>query len=310
MVVFCIAAAVGGAASIDRLLRMLYLGFVVTLLFHLAALPLPASYDWRHAFRGFFLDKNGLGGLAAVAILYGGAIRPIFASRGARLGNLAYLAGWSLLLVLSLSKTSIALVALVPAIYAGLVFAGRATRLGVGIYFVFVPVILGTALAFVVFGMGVSPLELVALISPDVTFTGRTSIWLFVLESLRGHWLLGYGLHSFWNVGPISPNLAAPDHFIRLLNQAHNGFLDLILSVGIIGLALLCITLAQAAALASRARLDAPVVHRLSWLLIIFVLIHNMSESSLLRGFSPPWLFLLFALLIPARVVADRLVPR
>jgi len=310
MVVFCIAAAVGGAASVDRLLRMLYLGFVVTLLFHLAALPLPTSYDWRHAFRGFFLDKNGLGALAAVAILYGGAIRPIFASRRARLGNLAYLAGWGLLLVMSLSKTSMALVVLVPAIYAVLVLAGRTTRLGIGIYFVFVPVIAGAALAFVVFGMGIPPLELAALISPDATFTGRTSIWLFVLESLRGHWLLGYGLQSFWNVGPSSPNLAAPDHFIRLLNQAHNGFLDLILSVGLVGLALLCITLAQGAALASRVRLSAPVAHRLSWLLIIFALIHNLSESSFLRGFSPQWLFLLFALLIPARAAADRSVLR
>lgn len=309
MVIFCIVAAVGGARSLDRLVRMLYLGFVLTLLVHMLALPLPTSYDWRHAFRGFFSDKNGLGGLAAIALLYGGAIRGIFTSRLARLANLAYLGAWSLILVLSLSKTSMALVILVPVIYAGLSLISRSTRLGVGIYFILAPLMASCLLAFIVFGMGVPPMKLAALISPDVTFTGRTSIWRFILDSLNDHWLLGYGLQSFWNVGPLSPNLGAPEHFIRLLNQAHNGFLDLIISLGLSGLLLFLLALTRAAALVSRVQHHRPVVHRLCWLLIIFALIHNMSESSFMRGYSPPWLFLLFALAIPARTAGEAKVP-
>ena len=305
MVVFCILAAVAGASSIDRLLRMLYLGATVTLIVHALALPLPASYDWRHAFRGFFSDKNGLGALAAVAILLGGAIRGILQSRFARNANLAYLAAWAVLLVLSRSKTSMALVLVVPAIYLATNLLSRSTKVALGAYFILLPVIFGATLAFVVFGMGIPPMKLVALISPDVTFTGRTSIWLFVLDSLRGHWLLGYGLHSFWSIGPLAPNLVAPEHFIRFLNQAHNGFLDLTLSVGLVGLGLFLCALAKTAALASRIRSVCPVVYRLSWLLVLFSLIHNMSESSLLRGFSPPWLFLLFALAMAARAAAE-----
>ncbi|HEX2526159.1 MAG TPA: O-antigen ligase family protein [Geminicoccus sp.] len=305
MVIFCIAAAVGGASSLDRLLRMIYLGFAITLVVHMLALPLPTSYDWRHAFRGFFSDKNGLGGLAAVAILFGGAIRSILETRAARIWNLAYLGCWLVLLVLSLSKTSMALVVIVPAIYMGLNLVSRATRLGLGIYFVLVPVILGSLLAFVVFGAGISFMELAAMISPDVTFTGRTSIWVFVLDQLQGHWLLGYGFHSFWSIGESSPSLTAPDHFIRFLNQAHNGFLDLVLSVGLIGLGLFLCAIVQGAAAASRVRGAWPAIHRLCWPLIIFALIHNMSESSLLRGFSPPWLFLLFALHMAARAASE-----
>lgn len=305
MVIFCIAAAVGGATSIERLLRMIYLGFALALVVHLIALPLPASYDWRHAFRGFFSDKNGLGALAAVAILWGGAIRGILQSKIARMANLAYLGAWLAILVLTLSKTSMALVIIVPAIYLALVLVSRSTKLGVGIYFVLLPLILGSLLSFVIFGVGIAPMELAAMISPDVTFTGRTNIWEFVLEALHNHWLLGYGFHSFWSIGADSPNLAAQEHFIRFLNQAHNGFLDLILSVGLVGLGLFTAAVVQGAASATRTYRTLPVVHRLCWTLIIFALIHNMSESSLLRGFSPQWLTLLFALLIAARASSE-----
>lgn len=301
MVVFCVAAAVAGSHSLDRVLRLLYLGFCIAMLVHLVAVPLPNSYNHLGEFRGFFADKNGLGGLAAVAILYGGAIRPTLRSRRAKSFNLFYFLGWGAILVLSISKTSMALVVCIPAIYLGLQLLGRMTRVGIGPYFILVPIAAGSLLAFLVFGMGIAPSAIVGLISPDVTFTGRTSIWMFILSALNGHWLLGFGFHSFWSIGPLAPNLAAEEHFIRLLNQAHNGYLDLVLSVGLAGLALFFCVLAQAAATTTRIRTTWPVVHALSWMLIIFALIHNMSESSLFRGFSPPWLFLLFAIFIPAR---------
>lgn len=305
MIVFCITAAVGGARSLDRLLMMIYLGFAIAMAVHMAAIPLPKSYNSLHEFRGFFSDKNGLGGLAAVAILFGGAIRSLLVTKGSRLLNLLYLAGWGGILVLSISKTSMALVVVIPVLYMAMNLISRATRLGVGVYFALVPVIGGAALVFLIFGMGIAPASIVGLISPDVTFTGRTTIWQFVVDSLQGHWLLGFGFHSFWSIGSLAPNLAAQDHFIRLLNQAHNGFLDLILSVGLAGLGLLLCAFVQAAASMSRIRARWPVVHCICWMLLIFSLIHNMSESSFFRGYSPPWLFLLFAMLIPARAVSE-----
>lgn len=70
----------------------------------------------------------------------------------------------------------------------------------------------------------------------DSTFTGRTRIWSVAINALKdNHFLYGYGYNSFW----FSPES-------RLLNQylvgfknfnTHNGYLEIMLSVGFIGLA-------------------------------------------------------------------------
>ena len=273
-------------------------------------MPLRTSFDWQGDFRGFFDDKNGLGALAALGILVGGAVRAELETRGARLINLLYLGGWLAIIALAHSKTSLGLILIVPALYIGLLTTAGVTRLGIGVYLILLPVVLAAALTFIIQGMGITPLKLLALISPDATFTGRTSIWSFAFASMRGHWLLGYGYQSFWNVGAESPNLKAPEEFVHLLNQAHNGYLDVLLTIGAIGLALLLGTLAQGFAAASRARRSSLMAHRLCWLLLIFALLHNGTESSFVRGFTPTWLFTLFALMIAARAAAEGRVER
>jgi O-antigen ligase len=80
---------------------------------------------------------------------------------------------------------------------------------------------------------------LVGVLGRDLTFTGRTDIWKAVLsEDINP--LIGVGHYSFWlgdRVARIS------ESYFYHLNEAHNGFLEVYLNGGLIGLTLLLVVL-------------------------------------------------------------------
>jgi O-antigen ligase len=71
----------------------------------------------------------------------------------------------------------------------------------------------------------------------DTTFSGRTIIWPKLLDMLAGNWMTGFGFGAFWVNGTIT-KLETSLYFGWVVNHAHNGFLELILDTGIIGLIL------------------------------------------------------------------------
>lgn len=305
MIVTCILVGAYRSLSAERCVWMLYAALVIALVVHMLALPLPTSYDWRGDFRAFYDDKNGLGAISIMGFLAGVAVHGAIASPIGRLANLAYMAGWVLVLTLTHSKTSLGLLALVPIVFAMLHLTARTTRLGIGILFLVALAAFGTFLAFLVVGSGIPLIRLAGLVSSDPTFTGRNVIWNFVLEMAMERPVLGFGYQSFWGSGDSAPNLRAELQFIHILNQAHNGYLDILLSLGVVGLLLMLGAIIQGMAAASRIRTTSPMAYRFCWLLIIFVLLHNGTESSLYRSFVPPWLFFLFALAIAGRIAAE-----
>ena len=69
----------------------------------------------------------------------------------------------------------------------------------------------------------------------DTTLSGRTYIWSYVWDKIQLRPWLGYGMTAFWD------GLNGPSSYIQYAMRiaviyAHNGFLDLWLSIGIIGL--------------------------------------------------------------------------
>jgi exopolysaccharide production protein ExoQ len=72
-------------------------------------------------------------------------------------------------------------------------------------------------------------------IGRDPTLTGRTDIWKILL-SMHTNPLLGTGYESFW----LGPRLAwVWEKYAPGLNEAHNGYLEVYLNLGLIGLLLL-----------------------------------------------------------------------
>jgi exopolysaccharide production protein ExoQ len=68
----------------------------------------------------------------------------------------------------------------------------------------------------------------------DATLTGRTDIWSRVL-ALSGNPLLGTGFESFW----LGRRLQTMQDWYSGLNSSHNGFLEIFVTLGWIGVALL-----------------------------------------------------------------------
>src|SRR6266850_304118 len=82
-------------------------------------------------------------------------------------------------------------------------------------------------------GVGGSALE---GMGRDSTLTGRTDIWARVM-SLVDNPILGTGFESFW----LGRRLAAMDRYQLGLNEAHNGYIEIYISLGWIGVVLLTI---------------------------------------------------------------------
>jgi O-antigen ligase len=162
---------------------------------------------------------------------------------------------------------------------------------------------LGLALINAAFGL--SFLDLVQMAGADVTFTGRTEIWTFILEKLEGRWFSGYGFGAFWGTGGDSPNLSASSPYIWYLDSAHNGYLDIMANVGLFGLVGLAVMLIHFAVSVDSVHSREPLFVRHLWLFVLFVLCHNITESSIYRATENTlWMLFLLAVLCASRLVA------
>jgi len=85
-----------------------------------------------------------------------------------------------------------------------------------------------------VFGLDIKD-SIAALVGRDPTFTGRTELWQALLR-IKTNPLVGTGYESFW-LGPRLEQIWAT--FPWRPNQAHNGYLELYLNLGLVGGSLL-----------------------------------------------------------------------
>lgn len=89
--------------------------------------------------------------------------------------------------------------------------------------------------------LGVTIADVFRLLGRNSTLTGEAGVWEAVLHSIAKRPWLGYGFGAFWTKMP-----GESDSITRALGwvpyHAHNGFLDVTLQVGIVGLSLLLVS--------------------------------------------------------------------
>lgn len=88
--------------------------------------------------------------------------------------------------------------------------------------------------------------SILGAIGKDLSFTGRNLVWPAVLQAASKRIWLGYGVFSFWQPwrGEENPALihwTANKHWVP--PSAHQGFLDILLQLGIVGLTMLVFSL-------------------------------------------------------------------
>jgi exopolysaccharide production protein ExoQ len=138
---------------------------------------------------------------------------------------------------------------------------------------------------------------LAAAVGKDPTLTDRTKIWAFLL-SMPVNRFIGTGYESFW----LGPRLqwVWRESGLGGLNEAHNGYLEVYLNLGIVGLFLLGGFLISSYRNICRQLTSSPSLASLNLALWTIMLFYSVTEAGFRGGLM--WLmFLLGGLAVPGR---------
>jgi exopolysaccharide production protein ExoQ len=265
-----------------ELLLVLGTGTIVASIVFAVALPqygLDQMGGHSSAWKGIFSAKNYLGNLAlfflTAAVSYR-ARTPFL--RAARLSQIIFC-----LTAIAFSRAATAY--MLTAVYIGYFVTLKSLHnFRKKDYFV-VSFLLLVAFVSVTVVIVVWPDFLFTLLGKDVTLTGRTEIWSAVLDSIAKRPLLGYGYQAFW-LGLQGESYRVILAVSWVLAQAQNGFLDVMLEMGLVGLSIVLLVFGFAfrdglvCLFQSR---DQTQLRAVEWYLAIVVLtlFYNLDESFL-----------------------------
>jgi exopolysaccharide production protein ExoQ len=231
------------------------------------------------AWKGVFSSKNYLGNMAlfflTMAVSYRGRT---FLLRSVRISQIIFC-----LIAIAFSRAATAY--LLTAIYVVYFMVIQTLhRFRKKDYFVLCIVLLG-AFSVATVMIVATPDLLFSLLGKDATLTGRTEIWSAVIDSIAKRPLLGYGYQAFW--------LAMEGESYRVilavswvLAQAQNGFLDVMLEMGVAGLAIVVLVFGFAfrdGVVCLLRSGDPTQLRAVEWYLaiVMLTLIYNLDESFL-----------------------------
>jgi O-antigen ligase len=231
------------------------------------------------AWRGIFNHKNDLGAMMALAILVEWHV-PAHTT-GAKIMKAIWMCAYSGLLLLSYSLTSIVAVGLaILAMFTINTFRHQ--------YRVIVPVLL-LATMFSGTLIALNATSVTGALGRSADLTGRADLWHWVVLMIGDRPMLGYGFSGFWK-GASEQSAVVEDRIGWSPVYAHNGYLEITLSLGLAGLLLflwLAATgLRRAISLAKGAE-TLPELWPLAFL--IYFLIHNLGECTILWQNSLEW---------------------
>jgi O-antigen ligase len=191
---------------------------------------------------GIFSHKNFLGQVMATGAL--GSLHCIRVGRS-RARNMLFLLVFGGMAFASKSATSwltIFACCSVDGVIALWRKGGAARTLGLALTLLLVPSLIFAA---------VDPDPILEMIGKDPSLTGRTEIWAFVMSDISLKPLLGWGYFAFWEVtNPAAVEISNTVHW--MVPQAHNGLLEMLLTIGTVGTALFVFLLARNVYLAIR----------------------------------------------------------
>lgn len=267
-------------ASLLRRCAYVLIPFSVVLIKYYPALGRQyAKYSGVQMWTGVTGQKNELGRLCMVSILF--LLWTFYKRRRERVTMGARYQMWGDLFVIAIaiyllvgadSATSIATLGVGIAFFFGLQLL-RSLKLKVSQVG-----LLAVVISLAAYGVsapflgGTNVAGFTSVLGRDSTLTGRTEVWAAVLPAMKHQPLLGYGFGSFWT-----------DDRRQLYDipTAHNGYLDILLELGIVGLALFVAWLLSCARQLRRA-----LVLDYDWAsfgicLLLMSLVYNATESAL-----------------------------
>jgi O-antigen ligase len=259
------------------------------------------------AWHGLATQKNGLGSLASIALilwLHAGFCkeRPWWmAAVGASIALIC--------LMKSRSSTSIMDALFSCTLMVGLLRPPSALRRYIPymiVLFVSTLLLYSLAVLNLVPGSGLLLSPIAALTGKDLTFSGRTGIWEIINRHIAYSPMLGSGYGAYWVQVPGSPSMEMIRRLYFYPTEGHNGYLDVINDLGMIGalclLGYLVKYLRQGLELFKSARPQG-----ILYLTLLFdQLIANLSESRWFNVLTVEFAIMTIATVSMARILIDQ----
>jgi len=123
------------------------------------------------------------------------------------------------------------------------------------------------------------------------TLSGRTEMWGMFLQMQLDPWF-GAGYESFW----FQPRLNEIWRTWERANQAHNGYLEILLDLGWVGVVLLSLVIASGGRNVVRA-VDRNPEAGLKLAFFVIALVYNLTEYAF-RAVHPVWIMFLLAIIV------------
>ncbi|ATY30629.1 O-antigen ligase family protein [Sphingomonas psychrotolerans] len=285
----------------ERIYRTLVAALVTSLLICWVSLPLtpnavhpPTESDKAliGAWRGFFFHKNIAG--AVMALTFVVTAHAYFTTRKWHYALFSVMA--FVFVVGTKSKTSLALCFAILAVSS--------------VYRVLSQSVAKRAVLLLLVGFGmVAFLALYIVFQPLIerwfadptAFTGRVSIWKVAIDYLADHPYLGSGFGGFWQVGELSPaHQYLNQQFQMLTAHSHNGYLEILVTTGPVGLVLLLVSFVVLPAywfLTGTTKANATLMAS-AFAIWSFVLYQNLLETSFFDKDRQVWVIFLSSLAI------------
>jgi O-antigen ligase len=121
------------------------------------------------------------------------------------------------------------------------------------------------------FSQGSSVADFTSLVGRNATLTGRTDIWAGLVPIAERNPVFGCGFGGFWTSQTESETM---------VNEAHNGYLEVLLPLGFVGVLIISMFLLSFGRSAARALADDYDWACLCICFLLMAAIHNISESS------------------------------
>jgi exopolysaccharide production protein ExoQ len=261
----------------ERQFELLMLLGAVTILLSIAlALAVPSIGTSEAGWRGIFGHKQNCAVAAIIFLLTAIHWQP--AGIWQRVFRGFFMAACVALIGLSQSRTGWALALVMLALSLWFWLLQRMARRDAALL-VLLAIPVAIVAVCVIFAMSSS---LLVAVGKDPTLSQRTIIWSAAWIQALQHPLLGYGFSAFWK------GLYGPSQSITLiagwsLHQAQNGFLDLMLALGGVGVATFVLIVLQSVWRAIQNFYSPEHGSYVRWclLMIICTLFYNIGESSI-----------------------------
>jgi O-antigen ligase len=269
---------VASTLDVDEYMRLISSLCSLAALLSLLLMVVSPSHVFTEAgdYRGIFSQKNVLGEAMSMGAL--ATLHELRAGGPHKWRNRGILVLVTIACFLSRSATSLSTIIVLCTVDMVTILMRRGgikRLLGIAISCM-------TALALII--VSIFPDWMLAAMGKDPTLTGRTEIWSYVISDIYQKPLLGWGYNAFWSGD--NPAAVEIDDVVQwTVPQAHNGLLEIFLSVGLVGGVLFLSLLARNIILGLRCLGTSDRTLAMSSLLCCSsIILVGISEAVLLNG--------------------------